>query len=114
MTTNILVFYVILSPVHLSNISYFFNVFLNQNYELQFSCNVIITCNNKQYIVNYKQQFSFSYFSYNMSSLITIYDRPILIPSYNISKYYNIHLHILIIYIKEFQTSCESLLGIIN
>jgi DNA adenine methylase len=40
-----------------------FNVFLNQNYELQFSCNVIITCNKKQYIVNYKQQFSFSYYS---------------------------------------------------
>jgi hypothetical protein len=36
---------------------FFFNVFLNQNYELQFSCNVIIICNNKQYIVNYKQQY---------------------------------------------------------
>jgi hypothetical protein len=51
----------ILTWFHLSLI--FFNVFLNQNYELQFSCNVIFTCNNKQYIVNYKQQFSFCYFS---------------------------------------------------
>ena len=33
---------------------FFFYVFLTQNYELQFSFNVIITCNNKQYIVNYK------------------------------------------------------------
>jgi hypothetical protein len=50
-TTNILVVYVILSRVHLSNISSsFFNVFLNQNYELQLSCNLIITCNNKQYM----------------------------------------------------------------
>ena len=57
MTTNISVFYVILSHVHLSNISFFFYVFLTQNYELQFSFNVIITCNNIQYIVNYKQQF---------------------------------------------------------
>jgi hypothetical protein len=39
-----------------------FNVFLTQNYELQLSFNVIITCNNIQYIVNYKQQFSFSFF----------------------------------------------------
>jgi hypothetical protein len=37
MTTNILMFYVIFSHVHLSNISFFFNVFLTQNYELQFS-----------------------------------------------------------------------------
>ena len=35
MTTNTLVFYVILSRVHLLGISLFFNVFLNQNYELQ-------------------------------------------------------------------------------
>jgi hypothetical protein len=44
MTTNTLVFYVILSRVHLSNISsFFFNVFLNQNYELhlQTDCNLI-------------------------------------------------------------------------
>jgi hypothetical protein len=49
--------------VKFSNGDICFNLFLNQNYELQFSCNVIITCNNKQYIVNYKQQFSFSYYS---------------------------------------------------
>jgi hypothetical protein len=73
MTTNILVFYVILSHVHLSNISFFFMYFLlrRQNYELQFSFNVIITCNNIQYIVNYKQQYSFSFFSY-MLCLITM------------------------------------------
>jgi hypothetical protein len=63
MTTNILVFYVILSHVYLSNISKKKKkngpVFLTQNYELQFSFNVIITCNNIQHIVNYKQQFSF-------------------------------------------------------
>ena len=53
-TTNILVFYVILSRVYLSNISSYFNLFFTQNYELQFSFNVIITCNNKQYTVNYK------------------------------------------------------------
>jgi hypothetical protein len=41
----LLVFYVILSRVHLSNISTFFYIFLTQNYELQFSFNVIITCN---------------------------------------------------------------------
>ncbi len=58
-------FYVIFSHVHLSNIS-FFNEFLTQNYELQFSFNVIITCNNIQYIVNYKQQFSFSFLSQYM------------------------------------------------
>jgi hypothetical protein len=65
MTTNILVFYVILSHVYLSNISNKKNygpVFLTQNYELQFSFNVIIACNNIQHIVNYKQQFSFSLF----------------------------------------------------
>ena len=63
MTTNILVFYVILSHVYLSQYL-LFNVFFTQNYELQFSFNVIITCNNIQYmyIVNYKQQFSFSFF----------------------------------------------------
>jgi hypothetical protein len=40
MTTNILVFYVILSHVQLFNISYVFNVFLTQKYELQlqFQC----------------------------------------------------------------------------
>ena len=62
-------FYVIFFHVHLSNIS-FFNVFLTQNYELelQLRFNVIITCNNIQYIVNYKKQFSFSFFSKNMLS----------------------------------------------
>ena len=47
-TINILVFYVILSRVYLSNISSYFNLFFTQNYELQFSFNVIITCNNNQ------------------------------------------------------------------
>jgi hypothetical protein len=75
MTTNILVFYVILSCVHLSNISsFFFNVFLNQNYKLAI------------FIFLFFIKYVFSYY----------YIWPILIPSYTISKYYNIHLHILI------------------
>ena len=49
-----------------------FNVFLTQNYDLQFSFNVIITCNNIQYIVNYKQQYLIFLFSKNMLFLITI------------------------------------------
>ena len=36
----------------LLSLSSLFNVFLTQNYELQFSFSVIITCNNIQYIVN--------------------------------------------------------------
>ena len=40
-----------------------FNVFLTQNYELQFSLMWSLAwCNSIQYIVNYKQQFSFSFF----------------------------------------------------
>jgi hypothetical protein len=39
-----------------------FNVFLTQNYELQFSLMWSLAwCNSIQYIVNYKQQFSFSF-----------------------------------------------------
>ena len=53
--TNILMCYVILSPVYLSNIAPFLIYFLLRTINiLQFSFNVIITCNNKQYIVNYK------------------------------------------------------------
>ena len=55
-------------------ISPFFNVFLTQNNELQFSFNVIITCNKIQYIVNYKQLqcILIFLFSYNKLCLITM------------------------------------------
>jgi hypothetical protein len=55
-------------------ISPFFNVFLTQNNELQFSFNVIITCNKIQYIVNYKQLqcILIFLFSYNKLCLIII------------------------------------------
>ena len=72
------------------------SVFLTQNYELQFSFNY----NNIQHIGNYKQQFSISFFFlHKICCVILLW--PIFNPSwsYTISKYYNIHLHILIIFV---------------
>ena len=88
-------FYVILSHVHLFNISYVFECvsYSELKYELQLSFNVIISCNNIQYIVNYKQQFSFSFFFHKICCLITMTNIHSIL-------YYNIHLHILILYIK--------------
>ena len=61
--TNILVCYVI-CLVCICSISLLFLIYflLRTINILQFSFNVIITCNNIQHIVNYKQQFSFSLF----------------------------------------------------